>query len=280
MPPRGVYKARQESRNRPSRPSRPAQESRSDQREQERQERENARKALAQSKERARVALRKSQVQALASAKAKQANEAEKAKKAQQAKQAQSAKRDPRDNQSQPSGTSAKQRATKINNAVKTTTTKSKMSPPLSKPKSPTKFTIKGGTIKGGTIYKDPITGSTLAGRDTRMKAITDPSSVRVQSSRDARTAGPKGFTRKGSLIDMTPDTAGPKGFTRKGLTPFQEKQAGIINNMSNPQETKLDLVTKEPVQNTLLTELSKRRKKRQGSGFTGIMSQIRSLLG
>ena len=112
------------------------------------------------------------------------------------------------------------------------------------------------------------------------MKAITDPSSVRVQSSRDARTAGPKGFTRKGSLIDMTPDTAGPKGFTRKGLTPFQEKQAGIINNMSNPQETKLDLVTKEPVQNTLLTELSKRRKKRQGSGFTGIMSQIRSLLG
>ena len=58
MPPRGVYKARQqENRNKPSRPSRPAQESRSDQREQERQERENARKALAQSKERARVAL-------------------------------------------------------------------------------------------------------------------------------------------------------------------------------------------------------------------------------
>jgi len=266
MPPRGVYKARQQESR--SRPSRPAQESRSDQREQERQEKENARKALAQSKERARVALRKSQLQALASAKAKKAK-------------ATSPKRNPADNQKQiqtvPS--KIKTRASQINNAVKTTT-QSKMSPPLSKPKSPTKFTIKGGTIKGGTIYKDPITGSTLAGRDTRMKAITDPSSVRVQSSRDARTAGPKGFTRKGSLINMTPDTAGPKGFTRKGLTSFQEKQAGIVNNMSNPQETKLDLVTKEPVQNTLLTELSKRRKKRQGSGFTGIMSQIRSLLG
>ena len=48
MPPRGVYKARQqESRNRPSRP---AQESRSDQKEQERQEKENARKALAELK--------------------------------------------------------------------------------------------------------------------------------------------------------------------------------------------------------------------------------------
>ena len=275
MPPRGVYKARQESRNRPSRPSRPAQESRSDQKEQERQEKERARQAQA-----------KKDAQARKDRERKTSVPKTKPKPIQKSPQhsfadklGRSPTRDPRDNQSQPSGTSAVQRNIKINNAVKTTT-KAKMSPPVSKPKSPTKFTIKGGTIKGGTIYKDPITGSTLAGRDTRMKAITDPSSVRVQSSRDARTAGPKGFTRKGSLIDMTPDTAGPKGFTRKGLTPFQEKQAGIINNMSNPQETKLDLVTKEPVQNTLLTELSKRRKKRQGSGFTGIMSQIRSLLG
>ena len=61
------------------------------------------------------------------------------------------------------------------------------MSPPIPKPKSPTKFTISGGLIKGGTIYKDPITGSTLAGKETRIKAITDPQSVKVVGSRKTR---------------------------------------------------------------------------------------------
>ena len=191
--------------------------------------------------------------------------------------------RDPRDNQDQPSGTSAVQRiisrADKINNAVKTTSAKAKMSPPISKPKSPTKFTISGGLIKGGTIYKDEITGSTLAGKETRINAITDPQSVRVQDSRAVKTGGPKGFSRKGSLIDMTPDTAGPKGFTRKGLTPFQQEQVGIVNRLDNPQETKLDLVTKDPIQPTLLTDLRKKRKRNLGGG--NFWSQmIRSLLG
>tara|TARA_E500000081_G_C6139976_1_gene359746 strand:+ start:8367 stop:9221 length:855 start_codon:yes stop_codon:yes gene_type:complete len=158
----------------------------------------------------------------------------------------------------------------KQNNAVKTTT-KSKMSPPLSKPKNPTKFTIKGGTIKGGTIYKDPITGSTLAGRDTRMSAITNPSSVKVVDSRSSPT-------QRVTLLQATPDMSQTKLFsTRQKIT---SNNAEVVNNLNNPQETKLDLLTKKPVQNTLLTELSKRRKKRQGSGFTGIMSQIRSLLG
>ena len=71
MPPRGVYKAKQEEKKKQNRSSRPAQESRSDQREQERQEKANAQKALAQAKERARVALVKSQKEALAKAKEK-----------------------------------------------------------------------------------------------------------------------------------------------------------------------------------------------------------------
>ena len=266
MPPRGVYKARQESRNKPSRPSRPAQESRSDQREQERQEKERARQAQA-----------KKDAQARKDRERKTSVPKTKPKPIQKSPQhsfadklGRSPTRDPRDNQSQPSGTSAVQRNIKINNAVKTTT-KSKMSPPVSKPKSPTKFTIKGGTIKGGTIYKDPITGSTLAGRDTRMKAITDPSSVRVVDSRSSPTS------RK-TLLQATPDMSQTKLFnTQQKIT---SNNVDVLNNLNNPQETKLDLVSKEPVQNTLLTELSKRRKKRQGSGFTGIMSQIRTLLG
>ena len=265
MPPRGVYKAKQEEKKKQNRSPRPAQESRSDQREKERQEKANAQKALAQAKERARVALVKSQKEALASAKAKSKAQSP-ARGADNAKKIQTVV-------SKASGPKTTRKVVEANQPVK-------MSPPLPKPKSPTKFTISGGLIKGGTIYKDPITGSTLAGKETRIKAITDPQSVRVQDSRAVKTGGPKGFSRKGSLIDMTPDRAGPKGFTRKGLTPFQQEQVGIVNRLDNPQETKLDLVTGEKIEPTLLTELSRKRKRRQKSGFTGIMSQIRSLLG
>jgi|9_EtaG_2_1085328.scaffolds.fasta_scaffold00183_9 hypothetical protein len=268
MPPRVFQKRAKSARQQADRRARPTQESRSDQKEQERAEREaQARRDAQARKEREKkTSVPKTKPKPIQ--KSPQHSFADKLGR--------SPTRDPRDNQNQPSGTSAVQRM-KINNAVKTTTNKSKMSPPLSKPKSPTKFTIKGGTIKGGTIYKDPITGSTLAGKETRMKAITDPQSVRVQDSRAVKTGGPKGFSRKGSLMTFD-DTSLTEG--QNPLTPFQNKQVSILNNLNNPQETKLDLVTKEPVQNTLLTELSKRRKKRQGSGFTGIMSQIRSLLG
>ena len=246
MPPRGVYKAKQKERDRKARP---AQEARSDRKEQERQEKENAQRIANQTKAR------------LAKAKAQSpARGADNAKKIQTVV-------------SKASGPKTTRKVVEANQPVK-------MSPPIPKPKSPTKFTISGGLIKGGTIYKDPITGSTLAGKETRIKAITDPQSVRVQDSRAVQTGGPKGFSRKGSLIDMTPDRAGPKGFTRKGLTPFQQEQVGIVNRLDNPQETKLDLVTGEKLEPTLLTELSRKRKRRQKSGFTGIMSQIRSLLG
>jgi len=242
MPPRSqTY----EKRSKPSRPDR-------EDKEQQRQERENAQRIAKQTRARLAKSLADSQKKALASAK-----------------------------ESQPSGTSAQQRATKINNAVKTTS-KSNMSPPILKPKSPTKFTISGGLIKGGTIYKDPITGSTLAGKETRMKAITDPQSVRVQDSRAVQTAGPKGFSRKGSLIDMTPDTAGPKGFTKKTPTPFMEKQIDIVNNLTNPEATKTDLLTGQPIEKipTLLSDIRKKKNKRNLGGGNFMSQMIRTLLG
>ena len=141
------------------------------------------------------------------------------------------------------------------------------MSPPLSKPKSPTKFTIRGGEIKGGTIYKDPITGSTLASKETRIKAITDPKSVKVVGSRNRQT-----------LLQATPDMSQTQLFnTQQKIT---SNNVDVVNRLDNPQQTKLDLITGEKLQPTLLTELSRKRKRRQKSGFTGIMSQIRSLLG
>lgn len=248
MPPRGVYKTFQESK------------SNREQREKDRQEKEQQ-KAIANQKAKSNTNFYN---------KSKTVSKPNKPKVPPRKE----------DNQKKISSVVSKASGPKTTKKVAEVNQPVKMSPPISKPKSPTKFTISGGLIKGGTIYKDPITGSTLAGKETRIKAITDPQSVRVQDSRAVQTAGPKGFSRKGSLIDMTPDTAGPKGFTRKGLTPFQEEQVGIVNRLDNPQETKLDLVTGEKLQPTLLTELSKRRKRRQKSGFTGIMSQIRSLLG
>ena len=253
MPPRGVYKAKQQERDKKARP---AQEARSDQRERDRQEKERQRQAIANQKAKSNTNLKSKQVSTVGSP----VRGADNAKKIQTVV-------------SKASGPKTTRKVVEANQPVK-------MSPPIPKPKSPTKFTISGGLIKGGTIYKDPITGSTLAGKETRIKAITDPQSVRVQDSRAVKTGGSKGFSRKGSLIDMTPDRAGPKVFTRKGLTPFQQEQVGIVNRLDNPQETKLDLVTGEKITPTLLTELSRKRKRRQKSGFTGIMSQIRSLLG
>ena len=190
---------------------------------------------------------------------------------------AKSPRRDEADNQQKISTVVSKASDPKTTRKVVEANQPVKMSPPIPKPKSPTKFTISGGLIKGGTIYKDPITGSTLAGKETRIKAITEPQSVRVQDSRAVQTGGPKGFSRKGSLISFD-DTSLTEG--QNPLTPFQMKQADIVNRLDNPQETKLDLVTGEKLEPTLLTELSRKRKRRQKSGFTGIMSQIRSLLG
>ena len=252
MPPRGVYKAKQEEKKKQNRSSRPAQESRSDQREQERQEKANAQKALAQAKERARVALVKSQKEALAKAKEKSKAQSP-ARGADNAKKIQTVV-------SKASGPKTTRKVAEANQPVK-------MSPPLPKPKSPTKFTISGGLIKGGTIYKDPITGSTLAGKETRIKAITDPKSVKVVGSRNRQT-----------LLQATPDMSQTQLFnTQQKIT---SNNVDVVNRLDNPQQTKLDLVTGEKITPTLLTELSRKRKKRQKSGFTGIMSQIRSLLG
>ena len=252
MPPRGVYKAKQEEKKKQNSSSRPAQESRSDQREQERQEKANAQKALAQAKERARVALVKSQKEALAKAKEKSKAQSP-ARGADNAKKIQTVV-------SKASGPKTTRKVAEANQPVK-------MSPPLPKPKSPTKFTISGGLIKGGTIYKDPITGSTLAGKETRIKAITDPKSVKVVGSRNRQT-----------LLQATPDMSQTQLFnTQQKIT---SNNVDVVNRLDNPHETRLDLVTKEKITPTLLTELSRKRKKRQKSGFTGIMSQIRSLLG
>jgi len=245
MPPRGVYKTFQDSK------------SNREQREKDRQEKEQ--QAIANQKAKSNTNLKSKPVSKPNKPKVPPRKE---------------------DNQKKISTVVSKASGPKTTKKVAEVNQPVKMSPPIPKPKSPTKFTISGGLIKGGTIYKDPITGSTLAGKETRIKAITDPQSVRVQDSRAVKTGGSKGFSRKGSLIDMTPDTAGSKGFTRKGLTPFQQEQVGIVNRLDNPQETKLDLVTGEKLEPTLLTELSRKRKRRQKSGFTGIMSQIRSLLG
>jgi hypothetical protein len=236
MPPRGVYKAKQEEKKKQNRSPRPAQESRSDRKEQERQEKENAQRIANQTKAR------------LAKAKAQSpARGADNAKKIQTVV-------------SKASGPKTTRKVVEANQPVK-------MSPPLPKPKSPTKFTISGGLIKGDTIYKDPITGSTLAGKETRIKAITDPKSVKVVGSRNRQT-----------LLQATPDMSQTQLFnTQQKIT---SNNVDVVNRLDNPQQTKLDLVTGEKITPTLLTELSRKRKRRQKSGFTGIMSQIRSLLG
>ena len=240
MPPRGVYKAKQQERDRKARP---AQEARSDQREKERQEKERQRQAIANQKAKSNTNLKSKQVSTVGSP----VRGADNAKKIQTVV-------------SKASGPKTTRKVAEANQPVK-------MSPPLSKPKSPTKFTLKGGQIKSGTIYKDPITGSTLASKETRIKAITDPKSVKVVGSRNRQT-----------LLQSTPDMSQTQLFnTQQKIT---SNNVDVVNRLDNPQETKLDLVTGEKITPTLLTELSRKRKRKQKSGFTGIMSQIRSLLG
>ncbi len=242
MPPRGVYKAKQEEKKKQNRSPRPAQETRSDRREQERQEKANAQRALKES---------------IARQKAKSNTKLT----------SPSPRRDPADIQGKIQTVVSKASGPKTTRKVVEANQPVKMSPPLPKPKSPTKFTIRGGEIKGGTIYKDPITGSTLASKETRIKAITDPKSVKVVGSRNRQT-----------LLQATPDMSQTQLFnTQQKIT---SNNVDVVNRLDNPQETKLDLVTGEKITPTLLTELSRKRKRRQKSGFTGIMSQIRSLLG
>ena len=238
MPPRGVYKAKQEEKKKQNRSPRPAQETRSDQREKERQEKEQQRQAIANQKAKSNTKLTNP-----------------------------SPRRDPADIQGKIQTVVSKASGPKTTRKVAEANQPVKMSPPLSKPKSPTKFTIRGGEIKGGTIYKDPITGSTLASKETRIKAITDPKSVKVVGSRNRQT-----------LLQATPDMSQTQLFnTQQKIT---SNNVDVVNRLDNPQQTKLDLVTGEKITPTLLTELSRKRKRRQKSGFTGIMSQIRSLLG
>tara|TARA_Y100001951_G_scaffold102752_1_gene110052 strand:+ start:760 stop:1488 length:729 start_codon:yes stop_codon:yes gene_type:complete len=242
MPPRGVYKAKQEEKKKQNRSPRPAQETRSDRREQERQEKANAQRALKES---------------IARQKAKSNTKLT----------SPSPRRDPADIQGKIQTVVSKASGPKTTRKVVEANQPVKMSPPLPKPKSPTKFTIRGGEIKGGTIYKDPITGSTLASKETRIKAITDPKSVKVVGSRNRQT-----------LLQATPDMSQTQLFnTQQKIT---SNNVDVVNRLDNPQQTKLDLVTGEKITPTLLTELSRKRKRRQKSGFTGIMSQIRSLLG
>jgi len=180
--------------------------------------------------------------------------------------------RDPRDNQNQPSGTSAVQkmvsRADKINNAVKTTSAKAQMSPPISKPKSPTKFTISGGLIKGGTIYKDEVTGSTLAGKETRIKALSNPKSVKVVGSRSGNT-----------LLQARPDM--DQTTLNNTLQKITANNKDVVSNLTDPSKTKVDLLTGQPISTTptLLSDLRKKRKRNlAGGNFWSQM--IRSLLG
>jgi ATPase subunit of ABC transporter with duplicated ATPase domains len=247
MPPRSqTY----EKRSKPSRPDR-------EDKEQQRQERENAQRIAKQTRARLAKSLADSQKKALASAKAKKAK-------------ATSPKRNPADNQKQiqtvPS--KIKTRASQINNAVKTTT-KSKMSPPISKPKSPTKFTISGGLIKGGTIYKDEITGSTLAGRDTRMKALSDPKSVKVVGSRSGNT-----------LLQARPDMS--QTTLNNTLQKITGNNQDVVDNLTNPSKTKTDLLTGQPIEKvpTLLSDIRKKKNKRNLGGGNFMSSLIRTLLG
>jgi hypothetical protein len=242
MPPRGVYKAKQEEKKKQNRSPRPAQEARSDRREQERQEKANAQRALRES---------------IARQKAKSNTKLT----------SPSPRRDPADIQGKIQTVVSKASGPKTTRKVVEANQPVKMSPPIPKPKSPTKFTLKGGQIKSGTIYKDPITGSTLASKETRIKAITDPKSVKVVGSRNRQT-----------LLQARPDMSQTQLFnTQQKIT---SNNVDVVNRLDNPQQTKLDLVTGEKITPTLLTELSRKRKRRQKSGFTGIMSQIRSLLG
>jgi len=251
MPPRSqTY----EKRSKPSRPDR-------EDKEQQRQERENAQRIAKQTRARLAKSLADSQKKALVSAKLNKANKAK----------ATSPKRNPADNQKQIQTVASKikTRASQINNAVKTTTTKSNMSPPILKPKSPTKFTISGGLIKGGNIYKDEITGSTLAGKETRMKAFSDPKSVKVVGSRSGNT-----------LLQARPDMS--QTTLNNTLQKITGNNKDVVDNLTDPSKTKTDLLTGQPIEKipTLLSDIRKKKNKRNLGGGNFMSQMIRTLLG
>ena len=213
----------------------------------------------------------------------------------------------------------------KINNAVKTTSSSAKLSPPIAKP-SRTGLTISGGKIStytGGesgpkttsNIYKDPNTGSTIATKEARTN-VAEGKDYNIVASTASKTLLGKGVptpTTKerpgltgtsptgmkfiptapkisaGDIIGQKPKpkTAGPKGFTKKTPTPFMEKQIDIVNNLTNPEATKTDLLTGQPIEKqptlkvpTLLSEIRKKRSKRNLGGGQFMTSLIRTLLG
>ena len=359
MPPRGVYKARQETRTRQAdRSARPARESRSDQRQRDRQDAER-RQRERDDRARERRERQAEQARIKAQAQARRAKEADAKRKKAQADaiiaQRKERERKARANQARNTMTRSKPvvvksgmtgnqlgrqiqdpsdiQATikagkkfltqqKQNNAVKSSTV-SKMSPPLEKARATSKrgLTITGGkisTYSGGEsgpkqkslIYKDPNTGSTIATKEARTN-IAKGGDYNIVASTASKKLGKgiptpttkerpglKGTSPTGMLFSPTtpsisagqiigqkpkPKTAGPKVFTKKTPTDFMKQQAQIVDRLDQPSQTKLDLLTGDPVQPTtptLLSELTKKRKRRQKSGFTGIMAQIRTLLG
>lgn len=338
MPPRGVYKARQETRTRQAdRSARPARESRSDQRERDRQDAERRRQEAQARRAREADARRK---QAQANAIIAQRKERERKARANQAKNTMTRSKpvvvksgmtgnqlgrqiqDPSDIQATIKAGKKFQTQQKQNNAVKSSTV-TKMSPPLEKARATSKrgLTITGGkisTYSGGEsgpkqkslIYKDPNTGSTIATKEARTNIakggdyniIASTASKKlgkgIPTPTEKERPGLKGTSPTGMLFSPTtpsisagqiigqkpkPKKAGPMGFTKKTPTDFMKKQAQIVDSIDQPSQTKLDLLTGEPVKPTtptLLSELTKKRKRRQKSGFTGIMAQIRTLLG
>ena len=160
----------------------------------------------------------------------------------------------------------------KQNNAV-TTTAKAKMSPPI-KPNpfghSPNKFTIKGGQIKSGTIYKDELTGSTLAGLDTRLKAISDPKSVKVMGSRTGAT-----------LLQARPDMDQTKLYNTQQK--ISSNNMDVVDRLIDPSRTKVDFLTGKPTTSprpSVLLSQSRKRNKRNMAGGNWWSSMLRSLLG
>ena len=317
MPPRGVYKARQQEikTRKADRKARPAQESRSDQRQREQQERENAQRIARESK--ARLA------KALASSKTKLAKKISPV----------SAGRIHTSNQ--PSGTSQasagmkadiikltskKKIQEKINkDSTATTSAKAKMSPPL----PAKKFTITGGkisTYSGGesglktksNIYRDPNTGSTIATKEARTN-IAQGKDYNIIASTASKTLLGKGVAtpttkeRPGlagtSLTGMKFDPTLPSisagqiigqkpkpkvtavsqtGITHFGVDPMEQKQKDILTSLNNPSQTKVDLLYKTPIKKTptLLSSLRKKKDKRGMSGGDFWSAMIRTLLG
>ena len=164
MPPRGVYKARQETRTRQAdRSARPARESRSDQRQRDRQDAERRRQEAQARRAREADARRK---QAQANAIIAQRKERERKARANQARNTMTRSKpvvvksgmtgnqlgrqiqDPSDIQATIKAGEKFQTQQKQNNAVKSSTV-TKMSPPLEKARATSK---RGLTITGGKI--------------------------------------------------------------------------------------------------------------------------------